>query len=341
MILDQLQSRQVAHKGAYAGGTTYYAGDRVLDQNSTWEALQTTTGNAPPTLPTTSNANWQLVAKQGEQGIQGIQGPAGTSNYTVVRVAATSNVDISTELENGDTLDGVTLATGDLVLLTGQTTPAQNGVYDVAASGAASRNSSFGDYDDLPGVAFSVMEGTAGADQVCVCTSDRGGTIDTTALAFSNLTGANINNAVAKTAPVDADVLALLDSAASYVLKKMTWANLKSAISDLIEVSSINAQTDTAHTLVIGDRGQTITMDNGSANTVTIPPNASVAFDLGTVINIVQIGAGVTTIAGDTGVTLNGVSAGSGDIQNQYQGVSLIKVATNTWVASGDIGTVS
>ena len=110
---------------------------------------------------------------------------------------------------------------------------------------------------------------------------------------------------------------------------------------DDVEVSDINAQTDTAHTLVIGDRGQTVTMDNASANTLTIPTNASVAFDTGTVIHVLQIGAGTTTITGDTGVTVNGVSAGSGDINNQYQGVSLLKVATNTWIASGDIGTVS
>jgi len=110
---------------------------------------------------------------------------------------------------------------------------------------------------------------------------------------------------------------------------------------DDVEISDINAQTDTAHTLVIGDRGQTVTMDNASANTLTIPTNASVAFDTGTVVHVIQIGAGVTTITGDTGVTVNGVSAGSGAINNRYQGVSLLKVATNTWIASGDIATVA
>ena len=102
-----------------------------------------------------------------------------------------------------------------------------------------------------------------------------------------------------------------------------------------------NAQTGTTYTLVLADRGLTITMDNGSANTLTIPANASVAFDVGTVINVIQIGAGVTTIEGDTGVTVNGVSAGSGDINTRYQGVSLLKVATDTWIASGDIATVA
>ena len=102
-----------------------------------------------------------------------------------------------------------------------------------------------------------------------------------------------------------------------------------------------NAQTGTTYTLALTDRGLTATMDNAGANTLTIPANAAVAFDIGTVVNVVQIGAGVTTITGDTGVTVNGVSAGSGAINTRYQGVSLLKVATNTWIASGDIATVA
>lgn len=53
-------------KGAYAGGTAYVAGDVVTNQNSSWIALQATTGNAPPTLPTTVNAYWMLLAAKGD-----------------------------------------------------------------------------------------------------------------------------------------------------------------------------------------------------------------------------------------------------------------------------------
>lgn len=52
-------------------------------------------------------------------------------------------------------------------------------------------------------------------------------------------------------------------------------------------------------------------MNNASSNVVTIPTNASVAFPIGATIIVDQIGAGSTTITGDTGVTVNGVSAGS------------------------------
>lgn len=104
---------------------------------------------------------------------------------------------------------------------------------------------------------------------------------------------------------------------------------------------SINAQTGTSYTGVLSDEGKVVTMDNASANTFTIPANSSVAYPTGTIINVIQKGAGTTTIAGDTGVTLNGVSAGSGDVGNQYGAVALIKIATDTWIASGNIGTVA
>jgi hypothetical protein len=125
-----------------------------------------------------------------------------------------------------------------------------------------------------------------------------------------------------------------------------TWAGKAApsgtvADTDDVEVASLNAQTGTTYTLVIGDRGDIVTMSNASTNTLTIPPNSSVAFDVGTVIGVVMLGAGTTDITGGAGVTLNGVSTGSGSIQTRYNGVTLTKIATDTWVASGDIDTVA
>lgn len=112
-------------------------------------------------------------------------------------------------------------------------------------------------------------------------------------------------------------------------------------IKSISQIAQINAQTGTTYTLALTDRGHPVTMDNASANTVTIPTNASVAFEVGSVILVIQKGAGATTITGDTGVTVNGVSAGSGDITAQYSAASLIKVATDTWIATGGIGDVA
>lgn len=99
-----------------------------------------------------------------------------------------------------------------------------------------------------------------------------------------------------------------------------------------------NNQTGTAYTLVLADQeNKTVWMNNAAANTVTIPTNASVTYPIGTKINVMMEGAGVTTIEGDTGVTVNGTSGGSVVINNQYQGATLSKRATNTWIVTGDI----
>jgi len=89
-----------------------------------------------------------------------------------VRVASTANVDISTALENGDSLDGVTLATGDRVLLKNQSTASQNGIYVVAASGAASRATDADTSAELTKGAFVYVEsGTANAGSAYVVSS--------------------------------------------------------------------------------------------------------------------------------------------------------------------------
>ena len=105
----------------------------------------------------------------------------------------------------------------------------------------------------------------------------------------------------------------------------------------IIAAGTDKNEVGTTYTLVLTDQeNKTVWLNNGSAIAVTIPTNASVAFPIGTKINLMMEGAGVPTITGDTGVTLNGVSAGSVVINNQYQGITLTKRGTDTWIASGD-----
>lgn len=104
---------------------------------------------------------------------------------------------------------------------------------------------------------------------------------------------------------------------------------------------TINAQTGTTYTLALTDAHKKVTMSNASANTLTIPANAAVAFPVGTIIGVTMLGAGTTTVDGDTGVTVNGVSAGGAAISAQYTGVTLTKLATDTWLMEGNHGTVA
>ena len=104
---------------------------------------------------------------------------------------------------------------------------------------------------------------------------------------------------------------------------------------------AVNAQTGTSYTSVIGDAFKTVTMSNGSANKLTIPPNSSVAYAIGDRIDVVMLGSGTTSIQGGTGVTLNAVSTGTVAIAAQFAAVSCLKIATDTWVAMGNHGGVS
>lgn len=102
-------------------------------------------------------------------------------------------------------------------------------------------------------------------------------------------------------------------------------------------IATVVTETGTSKTFAVGEEGSNIDMDNASPNTVTIPANADEAFTVGAVITVTQLGAGTTTVTAAAGVDLNGSTAGSVAINNQYSGVVLRKVATDEWIAQGDI----
>jgi len=103
------------------------------------------------------------------------------------RVLSTVNVDISTGLAAGQTVDGVTLAAGDRILLVNQSTGSQNGVYVAPSSGAASRSPDLDAGSEFPSAAIFVSEGS-NADTGFVCTNDSV-TLGTTAITFVQFTG--------------------------------------------------------------------------------------------------------------------------------------------------------
>tara|TARA_R110000851_G_scaffold76476_1_gene168345 strand:+ start:396 stop:962 length:567 start_codon:yes stop_codon:yes gene_type:complete len=98
---------------------------------------------------------------------------------------------------------------------------------------------------------------------------------------------------------------------------------------------TINDQTGTTYTLVLADDGKYVRLNNGSAITMTIPANSSVAFPIGTQIAIRQVGAGQVTLAAAGGVTVN--TAETLLIRGQKSSAAIIKVATDEWDLSGDL----
>lgn len=100
---------------------------------------------------------------------------------------------------------------------------------------------------------------------------------------------------------------------------------------------AINAQTGTTYTLVLGDDGKVVECANASPITLTVPPNSSVAFPIGTRIDVSQTGAGALTIAQGSGVTIKKPASLSLVLQEQESTVTLWKVATDTWRIAGDL----
>jgi len=102
----------------------------------------------------------------------------------------------------------------------------------------------------------------------------------------------------------------------------------------------LSAQTAT-YTVVLGDAFKLVTMSVAGANDFQIPTNANVAYEVGTVINVIQIGAGQTTIkavtSGTTTISSTGATATAPKLRAQYSAASCIKVATDTWYVVGDI----
>lgn len=182
-------SQTVANGGT---GATTLSG--VLKGNGTSAVTGSATLNdlAAPTADF-SMASHKLTSVTDPSGAQ----DAATKNYVDgiatnlgkrarVRVATTGNITIATALNNADSIDGVALVTGDWVLVRGQSAPAENGVYVVGVTPA--RASEFDTYDEHPGSLIVVAEGSTYADTVWLSTSNSGGTLNTTAIAFSQTT---------------------------------------------------------------------------------------------------------------------------------------------------------
>jgi len=102
-----------------------------------------------------------------------------------VKAATINNITLS----GTQTVDGVTLAVNDRVLVKNQSTANQNGLYSVQ-SGAWARTLDADTWDELVGAYVFVEQGTTNADTGWVCTSDAGGTLGTTAVNFAQFSGA-------------------------------------------------------------------------------------------------------------------------------------------------------
>ena len=108
-----------------------------------------------------------------------------------VVATTTANGTLSTAFANGQSIDGVTLQTGDRILIKNQTTASQNGIYNVNASGAPSRATDMATGANAAGAFVFVEQGTVNAENGFTCTSDTGSAVvGTNNLTFAQFSGA-------------------------------------------------------------------------------------------------------------------------------------------------------
>lgn len=109
--------------------------------------------------------------------------------------------------------------------------------------------------------------------------------------------------------------------------RKVTVGTLRSSLE--------NVQTGTSYTLALTDAFKLVTMSNASANTLTVPPSSSVAFPIGTRIDIGQDAAGQTTVVAGSGVTIN--TPETLKLRKRWAKATLIKRAADTWDLEGNL----
>ena len=156
--------------------------------------------------------------------------------------------------------------------------------------------------------------------------------------ALGTPTSATLTNATGL--PVSSGISGLATGVATF-LATPTSANWAAVVTDEIGTGNVvlsdiatSAQT-ASYTLVLTDKSKFVEMNVASANTLTVPLNSSVAFPVGSKIDILQVGAGQTTIAATAGVTINGTPGLK--LRAQWSSATLIKRATDTWVLLGDL----
>jgi hypothetical protein len=256
--------------------------------------------------------------------------------HASVVAATTANITLATAVENGDVLDGVTLATGNRILVKNQSTASENGIYVVAASGAPSRAADFDSPAEIDGGDFVFVTGGTANDNKGFVQINTVGTIGTDPIEFSQFSGAGTfvaGNGLTLTDnsfSINTSITADLSTAQTLTNKTLTSPKIN---------LGINGQTGTTYTFVLDDAGKFITASNASAITVTIPPSGDVAYPVGTQLNIIQKGAGQVTFAQGSGVTINstGATATAPKLRVRYSSATAVYEGSNIWYVVGDI----
>lgn len=241
-----------------------------------------------------------------------------------VKAATTENGALATAFDNGSVIDGVTLATGDRILIKNQTDATANGIYVVAASGAPTRSTDMNAAAEFPGAFTFVEQGTTNADTGYVCTNNSV-IVGTTEITFAQFSGAGsyvAGNGLTLTGnsfSINTGVTADLSTAQTFTNKTLTSPTITTPVVTGLKLddSSIvfeGSGGDDAHET-------TLTVTNPTEDRTLTLPNAT-----GTIALTSDITSAIDTFGG-------AVTGGTG-ISASYASTSDILTITNVGVTS-------
>jgi len=273
-----------------------------------------------------------------------------TRQYSSISVETTLAGSINT------TATTITVATGTATALMGGITlaPANADIFSVALD-VDTVNEEIVFVTGVSGDTLTISRGqagtlpvahTAGATIKHVLTSSdliffRSSSSPVTSFAFSGSTSGTTT--VQATAVAGTNTLTLPATSNDTLVGKATTDTLtnKTLTSPTITTPTqrltLNAQTGTTYSLVIGDATyKLVTLSNAAAITVTVPPSL---FAIGDTINLQQIGAGQVTFAAGSGVTITstGATSAAPKLRAQFSAATVICVAANTFTIVGDL----
>lgn len=274
---------------------------------------------------------------------------AGLSWKQSVRVATTTNGTLASSFANGQTIDGITLATGDRILIKNQTTQTENGIYIVAASGAPSRSSDADTGAELVGATVYVDQGTTQADTGWTQTTAAPITIGSSNIVWAQFSGSGsytagtgltlTGNQFSLTSPVVATLGGTGQT--TYAIGDILYASTTSALSRLADVATGNA-------LISGGVNTApswgkIGLTTHVTGTLPVANGGTNLTSLGTANQILGVNTGATgleykTVTAGTAIS---VTPAAGSITIANTGVTSIAGTANQITASAATGAVT
>ena len=240
-----------------------------------------------------------------------------------VKAATTENGALATAFDNGSVIDGVTLATGDRILIKNQTDATANGIYVVAASGAPTRSTDMNAAAEFPGAFTFVEQGTTNADTGYVCTNNSV-VVGTTEITFAQFSGAGsyvAGNGITLTGnsfSINTGVTADLSTAQTFTNKTLTSPTITTPV---VTGLTLNDSSIVFEGSSADDHETTLTVANPTEDRTLTLPNAT-----GTIALTSDITSAIDTFGG-------AVTGGTG-ISASYASTSDILTITNVGVTS-------